>query len=131
MRILEEFWYGNIEPTEYDTSASKEYKKLLELICRNEEKLKAIYGFKIDKVDDEVCIRLDGRVGNNASIQKYFAAWQKQAEKYRNGEISKEEYDRWRYNYPKFDTESGWVKVPSQELSDAMVEAFKDHLKDK
>ena len=37
---LEEFWYGNIEPTEYDTS-SKEYKKLLELICRNEEKLQA------------------------------------------------------------------------------------------
>ncbi len=32
MRILEEFWYGNIEPTECDTS-SKEYKKLLELIC--------------------------------------------------------------------------------------------------
>jgi type I site-specific restriction-modification system R (restriction) subunit len=40
MKILEEFWYGNIEPTEYDTS-SKEYKKLQELICRNEEKLKA------------------------------------------------------------------------------------------
>ena len=40
MRILEEFWYGNIEPTEYDTSP-KEYKKLQELICRNEEKLKA------------------------------------------------------------------------------------------
>ena len=39
MRILEEFWYGNIEPTEYDTS-SKEYKKLLELICRNEENSK-------------------------------------------------------------------------------------------
>ena len=32
MRILEEFWYGNIEPTEYDTSSCKEYKKLLELI---------------------------------------------------------------------------------------------------
>ena len=40
MRILEEFWYGNIEPTEYDTSSCKEYKKLLELICRNEEKLR-------------------------------------------------------------------------------------------
>ena len=40
MRILEEFWYGNIEPTEYDTS-SKGYKKLQELICRNEEKLRA------------------------------------------------------------------------------------------
>ena len=42
MRILEEFWYGNIEPTEYDTSSNKEYKKLVELICRNEEKLRAI-----------------------------------------------------------------------------------------
>ena len=41
MRILEKFWYGNIEPTEYDTSSCKEYKKLLELICRNEEKLQA------------------------------------------------------------------------------------------
>ena len=40
MRILEEFWYGNIEPTEYDTS-SVEFKKLLELICRNEEKLRS------------------------------------------------------------------------------------------
>lgn len=41
MRILKEFWYGNIEPTEYDTSSCKEYKKLLKLICRNEEKLRA------------------------------------------------------------------------------------------
>ena len=41
MRLLEEFWYGNIEPTEYDTSASKEYKEVLQLITRNEEKLLA------------------------------------------------------------------------------------------
>ncbi|MEQ3315185.1 hypothetical protein AAA127_10435, partial [Enterocloster clostridioformis] len=30
--------------------------------------------------------------------------------------------------YPKFDTTQIWAKVPSQELSDAMVDAFKDHL---
>lgn len=41
MRFLEKFWYGNIEPTDYDTSSCKEYKKLQELICRNEEKLRA------------------------------------------------------------------------------------------
>ena len=28
MNILEEFWYGNIEPAEYDTSSGKEYKGL-------------------------------------------------------------------------------------------------------
>ena len=41
MNILEEFWYGNIEPTEYDTSSNKECKELLQLISRNEEKLLA------------------------------------------------------------------------------------------
>ena len=41
MRILEEFWYGNIEPTEYDTLPCAEYKEALQLISRNEEKLQA------------------------------------------------------------------------------------------
>lgn len=33
-------------------------------------------------------------------------------------------------HYPKYDTTQPWAKVPSQELGDAMVEAFKDKLKD-
>ena len=41
MNILEEFWYGNIEPAEYDISHSKEYKQMLQLISRNEDKLLA------------------------------------------------------------------------------------------
>ena len=36
MKLLEEFWYGNIEPTEYDINACKEYKEVLCLITRNE-----------------------------------------------------------------------------------------------
>lgn len=43
MKILEDFWYGNIEPKEYDATPSKEYKELLPLICRNEEKLQATF----------------------------------------------------------------------------------------
>lgn len=46
-----------------------------------------------------------------------------------DGEINREDYDKWRYNYPKYDEVSGCVKVPSQQLSDALVEAFKDRLK--
>ena len=41
MNILEEFWYGNIEPADYDVSPSKESKELLHLISRNEDKLLA------------------------------------------------------------------------------------------
>ena len=49
MNILEGFWYGNIEPAEYDTSSSKEYKELLQLISRN-----ACWGFEITQ-DLSVC----------------------------------------------------------------------------
>ena len=41
MSILEEFWYGNIEPADYDATPSKEYKEMLQLISRNEDKLLA------------------------------------------------------------------------------------------
>ena len=41
MNILEEFWYGNVDPSEYDTTNDEEYMKLLKLIIRNEEKLQA------------------------------------------------------------------------------------------
>ena len=34
-------WYGNSEPAECDISPSKEYKELLQLISRNEDKLLA------------------------------------------------------------------------------------------
>ena len=43
MKILEELWFGNIEPTEYDANVSKEYKELLRLISKNEEKLQATF----------------------------------------------------------------------------------------
>ena len=49
-------------------------------------------------------------------------AWLEQAAKLEAGEISKEEYDKWRCKYPAFDTTQKWVKLPSQKLSDALVE---------
>lgn len=33
-----------------------------------------------------------------------FGAWQKESEKFQNGENSKEDYDTWRY-YPSIETE--------------------------
>ena len=42
MSVLEEFWYGNLDPAEYDANPSEDYKELIRLISRNEEKLLAI-----------------------------------------------------------------------------------------
>ena len=64
--------------------------------------LEDLYGFRIGKLDDELCIRLDKGMGTNyLTMFDMFSAWQEQAEKLKNGEITKEEYDNWRYNYPE------------------------------
>lgn len=34
--------------------------------------------------------------------------------------------DRWRYRYPEFDATQRWVKVPSQALSDMLVDELKN-----
>lgn len=41
MNVLEDFWYGNLDPAEYDTCPDEEYKELLRLISRTEDKLLA------------------------------------------------------------------------------------------
>ena len=64
-----------------------------------------------------------------AELSEMLNAWAEQSEKYHNGYINREDYDKWRYNYPKYDEASGFVKVLSQNFSGAMIEAFKDRLK--
>ena len=63
--------------------------------------LEDLYGLKITELDGEVCLHLDKGMGTNyITMFEMFTAWKEQAEKLKNGEISKEEYDNWRYNYP-------------------------------
>lgn len=41
------------------------------------------------------------------------------------GEISKEDYDKWRYHYPEFDSTSRHTKVLSQELGRMLTKEFR------
>ena len=66
--------------------------------------LEDMYGIKIGEIDGELCLRLDKSKGTTyLSMFDMFHAWQEQAEKLKSGEITQEEYDQWRYNYPKND----------------------------
>ena len=63
------------------------------------------YGLKVCECDGEVHLRVDVNHGKDAAeLSKSLAAWREQAAKLEAGEISKTEYDRWRYRYPEFDT---------------------------
>ena len=89
------------------------------------------YGLTVETGENGVSLRVDPRKGKDAAeLSEMLTAWAEQAERLRNGEINREDYDKWRYNFPKYDETSGYVQVPPQQLSDAMVAAFKDRLKD-
>lgn len=89
--------------------------------------LEDIYGLKIDEADGEVCLKVDVRKSKDAvELHKMLCGWKRAATMLKAGEITQEEYDRWRYHYPEFDTTQRWAKVPSQALSDMLVEALKD-----
>lgn len=74
--------------------------------------LEDLYGLKINKIDDELCLSLDKSKGSTyLSMFDMLNAWQKESAKLEAGEITKEEYDQWRYRYPEFDTTQIWTKL--------------------
>ncbi len=88
--------------------------------------LEDIYGLTIGEADGEICLKVDKSKGRNSyDLLTMLAAWREQAAKLSAGEIDREEYNKWRYRYPEFDTTQRWEKIPSQELSDAIVEQLK------
>ena len=86
------------------------------------------YGLQICESDGEVHLRVDVRHSKDAAeLHKMLCAWRQVSAMLKAGEISQEEYDRWRYHYPEFDTSGQWRKVGiSQGLSDLLTEAFKE-----
>ena len=116
-RVLE------VSPAALDVPNIESYVGLMHTLFALED----LYGLKIGNIDGEVCLRLNKFNGTNyLSMFDMFSAWEREAAKLQNGEITKEEYDQWRYNYPKFDTSGKWHKIiPSQELSDALIKSLK------
>lgn len=70
------------------------------------------YALEPDYLQGELCIRFDWNKKDKYSIYKYVNSWYLEQERLRKGEITKEEYDNWRYNFPDTDTHNIWVKIP-------------------
>ncbi len=72
--------------------------------------LEDLYGFKIDKSDAQLSITLDQNSSSYHTLTPLLSAWHEQAEKLKNGKITQEEYNNWRYNYP----ESEWQNTKTK-----------------
>ena len=71
---------------------------------------------RILDADGLICLRAEIFEGGTqaADFEQRLRAWQEQSARYRAGEITKEEYDRWRYRYPEFDDTRIHVAIPPE-----------------
>ncbi|MCI7741369.1 MAG: helix-turn-helix domain-containing protein [Clostridiales bacterium] len=117
----------DVSPLALDVPDIDSYFGLMHTLFALEDR----YGLTIETRDGEVLFRIDPRKGKDAArISELVCAWAAIAEKYHAGEISRDEYDKWRYYYPQYDDTQITAKVPSQKLSDAIVKAFRSTLKE-
>ena len=72
--------------------------------------LEDLRGLQITEIDGVLCLRLDKSRGQTYDeMGKMLSSWRQQKAKLETGEISQDEYDKWRYRYPEFDTTQRWV----------------------
>ena len=75
------------------------------------------YGLKVSEQDGELALQVDFRKNKDAArLHEMLWTWQEQVAKLEAGEISQEEYDRWRYHYPEYDNSQVRAKVPPEGL---------------
>ncbi len=83
--------------------------------------LEDVYGLKVkEAADGKACLQVEVKPGDRRAeeLSKILKAWRERAAKLEAGEITREDYDKWRYHYPKYDTTQHWVKVPSKRIDD-------------
>ncbi|MCL2717173.1 MAG: hypothetical protein FWE14_00100 [Lachnospiraceae bacterium] len=61
-----------------------------------------LYNLKINKRNDQYCITISNSdINKYIEISKMLSIWYDIYQRLLNGEITEEEYNDWRYNYPK------------------------------
>ena len=115
----------DVSPKALDVPDIDSYIGLMHTLFTLEDR----YGLEVCESDGEAHLRVNIRKGRDAEqLSQMLAAWQEQSARLAAGEISREEYDRWRYHYPDLDTSGQWHKViPSQGLSDMLIDALNDN----
>lgn len=109
-RVLE------VSPKALDVPDIDSYTGLMHTLFALEDR----YGLRMVSVDGQPTLQVDvWKNRESAQLNQMMCAWVEQAEKFRSGEISKEEYDIWRYRYPAGDATQRWAKVPTIDLADA------------
>ena len=84
--------------------------------------LEDMYGLTIGEVEGRPTLTLDySLVTPGSTLESSLRSWMEQAKKLKNGEISKDEYDEWRYRYPELNTYQYLMKSHSEKKNTQKV----------
>ena len=63
------------------------------------------YGIVPKEIDGQVHLSVENKNAASRAVSKMLSSWSSESEKLKSGEITKEEYDMWRYSYPRIKAE--------------------------
>lgn len=63
------------------------------------------YSFIPKEIDGQVYLAVENKNAATRTVSKMLSSWNSEFEKLKSGEITKEEYDMWRYSYPRIKAE--------------------------
>ena len=72
---------------------------------RLKEHLEDEYGIVPKETDGQVHLSVENKNAATRAVSKMLSSWSSESEKLKSGEITKEEYDMWRYSYPRIKAE--------------------------
>ena len=108
---------------EYDEDAQEELVELVKQLESGEYVGEAdTHGITIGKFEGRTCLYLN----RNAPdwLRTAMNSWEKEAQKFHNDEITKEEYDHWRYHFPESAEEVRDTREP-QVLNDRLIDKLR------
>lgn len=63
------------------------------------------YGIVPKETDGQVHLSVENKNAATRAVSKMLSSWSSESKKLKSGEITKEEYDMWRYSYPRIKAE--------------------------
>ena len=70
------------------------------------------YDLSADLIDGEPVLRFGTDIKKRDFLWNLFTSWAAEAARYCADEISEDDFNTWRYHYPKFDKGNIWAEVP-------------------
>ena len=89
------------------------------------------YGFQITTDNNgRPCVTLDEEHQAYDQIAPMFLTWLNQYSKFKQGKLSKDEYDHWRYNFPNIKPTASYVRnIISDELDAELQKALDEEMR--